>query len=39
MGSVFGLDHLAHAHNADTGTGSLAGHNARTMRDAQIPPS
>ena len=34
MDSVFGLHHLAHAHNAEVGTDSLAGHNARSMRDA-----
>jgi len=33
MDSVFGLHHLAHAHNAETGTDSLAGHDARSMRD------
>jgi len=37
MDSVFGLHHLAHAHNAETGSDSLAGHNARSMRDAQRP--
>jgi len=34
LDSVFGLHHLAHAHNAEVGVDSLAGHNARTMRDA-----
>jgi enoyl-CoA hydratase len=34
MDSVFGLHHVAHAHNAEVGADSLAGHNARTMRDA-----
>lgn len=34
MDSVFGLHHLAHAHNAEVGLGSLAGHNARSIRDA-----
>ena len=34
MDSVFGLHHVAHAHNAEVGTDSLAGHNARTMREA-----
>jgi enoyl-CoA hydratase len=34
MDSVFGLHHLAHAHNAETGADSLAGHNARSMRDS-----
>ena len=32
--SVFGLHHLAHAHNAETGTDALAGHTGRSMRDA-----
>ena len=36
MDSVFGLHHLAHAHNAETGTDSLAGHDARSMRDAPL---
>jgi enoyl-CoA hydratase len=35
MDSVFGLHHLAHAHNAEVGTDSLAGHDARSMRDAR----
>jgi enoyl-CoA hydratase len=35
MDSVFGLHHLAHAHNAEVGADSLAGHDARTMRDAR----
>ena len=34
MDSVFGLHHLAHAHNAETGTDALAGHTGRSMRDA-----
>ncbi|TPG32474.1 enoyl-CoA hydratase [Mycolicibacterium hodleri] len=34
MDSVFGLHHLAHAHNAEVGLGSLAGHDARSMRDS-----
>ena len=34
MDSVFGLHHLAHAHNAETGTDSLAGQDARSMRDS-----
>jgi enoyl-CoA hydratase len=34
MDSVFGLHHLAHAHNAETGVDSLAGQDARSMRDA-----
>lgn len=33
MDSVFGLHHLAHAHNAETTTDSLGGHSARSMRD------
>jgi enoyl-CoA hydratase len=32
--SVFGLHHVAHAHNAETGGGSLAGHDARSLRDS-----
>jgi enoyl-CoA hydratase len=35
MDSVFGLHHLAHAHNAETGGDSLAGQDARSMREAQ----
>jgi enoyl-CoA hydratase len=35
MDSVFGLHHFAHAHNAEVGTDSLAGHDARSMRDAR----
>jgi enoyl-CoA hydratase len=31
MDSVFGLHHAAHAHNAEVGTDSLAGMNARSM--------
>lgn len=31
MDSVFGLHHLAHAHNAETSTDSLAGLDARSM--------
>jgi enoyl-CoA hydratase len=34
MDSVFGLHHVAHAHNAEVGQDSLAGHDARSMRDA-----
>jgi enoyl-CoA hydratase len=34
MDSVFGLHHLAHAHNAEVGGDSLAGMDARGMRDA-----
>jgi enoyl-CoA hydratase len=32
MDSVFGLHHVAHAHNAEVGQDSLAGHDARSMR-------
>ncbi len=35
MDSVFGLHHLAHAHNAEVGADSLAGHDARSMREAR----
>jgi enoyl-CoA hydratase len=35
MDSVFGLHHFAHAHNAEVGADSLAGHDARSMRDAR----
>ncbi|GAA1869947.1 enoyl-CoA hydratase [Asanoa iriomotensis] len=34
MDAAFGLHHLAHAHNAEVGRDSLAGHDARSMRDA-----
>jgi enoyl-CoA hydratase len=34
MDSVFGLHHVAHAHNAETGADSLAGMNARSMKKA-----
>ncbi|MEU5844640.1 MULTISPECIES: enoyl-CoA hydratase [Saccharopolyspora] len=34
MDSVFGLHHAAHAHNAEVGGDSLAGMDARKMRDA-----
>lgn len=34
MDSAFGLHHVAHAHNAEVGKDSLAGYNARSMRDA-----
>jgi enoyl-CoA hydratase len=37
MDSVFGLHHIAHAHNAEVGSDSLAGHDARSMRDAAGP--
>ena len=35
MDSVVGLHHLAHAHNAEIGADSLAGHDARSMREAR----
>jgi enoyl-CoA hydratase len=35
MDSVFGLHHLAHAHNAEVGTDSLGGQDARSMRDSR----
>jgi enoyl-CoA hydratase len=34
MDSVFGLHHFAHAHNAEVGTGSLGGMDARSMKSA-----
>jgi enoyl-CoA hydratase/carnithine racemase len=34
MDAAFGLHHLAHAHNAELGGDHLAGHDARSMRDA-----
>ena len=34
MDSVFGLHHFAHAHNAEVGADSLAGMDARSMRDS-----
>jgi enoyl-CoA hydratase len=34
MDSVFGLHHVAHAHNAEVGRDPLAGQDARSMRDA-----
>jgi enoyl-CoA hydratase len=34
MDAVFGLHHVAHAHNAETGVDSLAGMNARSMKKA-----
>ncbi|MFV2095490.1 enoyl-CoA hydratase [Micromonospora sp. LOL_014] len=33
MDSVFGLHHVAHAHNAEVGDDPLAGHDARSMRE------
>ena len=35
MDSVFGLHHAAHAHNAEVGADSLAGMDARSMRDSR----
>jgi enoyl-CoA hydratase len=34
MDSAFGLHHFAHAHNAEVGADSLAGMDARSMRDS-----
>ena len=34
MDSVFGLHHLAHAHNAEVSGDSLAGLDARGMKDS-----
>lgn len=34
MDAAFGLHHLAHAHNAETGTDSLGGMDPRSMRKA-----
>jgi enoyl-CoA hydratase len=34
MDSVFGLHHAAHSHNAESSEDHLAGHDARSMRDA-----
>ncbi|MEC3955403.1 enoyl-CoA hydratase [Nocardia sp. CDC153] len=34
MDSVFGLHHFAHAHNAEVGTDSLGGMNAKSMKAA-----
>lgn len=33
MDSVFGLHHLAHAHNAEISSDSLGGHDAKTMAE------
>jgi enoyl-CoA hydratase len=33
MDAAFALHHVAHAHNAEVGGDSLAGHDARSMRD------
>jgi enoyl-CoA hydratase len=35
--AAFGLHHAAHAHNAETGSDHLAGHDARSIRDAEHP--
>ncbi|MEZ5077622.1 MAG: enoyl-CoA hydratase [Solirubrobacterales bacterium] len=35
MDAAFGLHHVAHAHNAESGDDHLAGHDARSMRDSQ----
>lgn len=35
MDSVFGLHHFAHAHNAEVGSDSLAGMDARSMKAAR----
>jgi enoyl-CoA hydratase len=37
MDSVFGLHHVAHAHNAEVGGDSLAGMDARSMRAPASP--
>ena len=34
MDSVFGLHHVAHAHNAEVGSDPLGGQDAKSMRDA-----
>ena len=39
MDAVFGLHHVAHAHNAETGADSLAGMNARSMKSAANSPA
>lgn len=36
--SVFGLHHVAHAHNVEVNADSLAGQDARTMRDTGAEP-
>ncbi len=38
MDSVFGLHHAAHAHNAEVGSDSLAGMDARSMRARSSAP-
>ncbi|WP_405981154.1 enoyl-CoA hydratase [Streptomyces sp. NBC_00158] len=37
MDSVFGLHHLAHAHNAETAADSLGGMNVAAMKEASTP--
>ena len=37
MDSVFGLHHFAHAHNAEVGTDSLGGMNAKSMAASARP--
>jgi enoyl-CoA hydratase len=37
MDSVFGLHHLAHAHNAEISNDSLAGQDVQSMRDSLTP--
>ncbi len=37
LDSVFGLHHLAHAHNAETGADPLGGMDVRAMKDAAGP--
>ncbi|MEU1429564.1 enoyl-CoA hydratase [Nocardia sp. NPDC005746] len=39
MDSVFGLHHFAHAHNAEVGTGSLGGMDAKSMKAAAATAS
>jgi len=39
LDAAFGWHHLAHAHNAEVSGDSLAGQDARSMRDAQGPAS
>jgi enoyl-CoA hydratase len=39
MDSTFGLHHVAHAHNAETGADSLAGMDARSMKSAANAPA
>jgi enoyl-CoA hydratase len=34
--SVFGLHHVAHAHNAEVGSDALGGQDAHSMRDARL---